>query len=114
VQPSNPAEPPDGAFYSPFPHALPSADEMNENALAEQATAVLQGQADLAQSEVDDSLDADLDPFTPRRGHAHKRAEEPPRNDEGKFICRFQNTCGGQTFERKCEWRYDCQYLDVV
>jgi hypothetical protein len=78
---------------------------MNEDALAEQAAAaVLQGRADMG-SDIDDSLDADMDSFTPRRGHAHKRAEEPPKNEEGKFICRFQNTCGGQTFERKCEWR---------
>jgi len=44
--------------------------------------------------------------FSPRRGFTHKRNEDPPRNDAGKMICRFQNTCGGLIFERRCEWRY--------
>jgi hypothetical protein len=43
--------------------------------------------------------------FSPRRGFTHKRSEDPPRNDAGKMICRFQNTCGGLIFERRCEWR---------
>jgi hypothetical protein len=48
--------------------------------------------------------------FSPRRGFTHKRSEEPPRNDAGKMICRFQNTCGGLIFERRCEWRYAQMY----
>jgi len=54
---------------------------------------------------MDDSLEGDgLDGFTPRRGHTLKRAEEPPKNDEGKMTCRFQSTCAGLTFDRRCEW----------
>jgi hypothetical protein len=53
---------------------------------------------------IDDSMDDTLDGFSSRRGHTHKRNEEPPRDDSGKMICRFQNSCGGITFERKCEW----------
>jgi hypothetical protein len=45
------------------------------------------------------------DGFSPRRGHTHKRPEEPPKNDVGKMICRFQGTCAGLIFDRKCEWR---------
>jgi hypothetical protein len=45
------------------------------------------------------------DGFSPRRGHTHKRPEDPPKNDLGKMICRFQATCAGLTFDRKCEWR---------
>jgi hypothetical protein len=44
--------------------------------------------------------------FSPRRGFTHKRSEDPPKNEAGKMICRFQNTCGGLIFERRCEWRY--------
>ena len=43
--------------------------------------------------------------FSPRRGHTHKRPEEPPKNEQGKMICKFQGTCTGLTFDRKCEWR---------
>jgi hypothetical protein len=54
---------------------------------------------------LDDSMDDTMDGFSVRRGHTHKRHEEPPRDDQGKMICRFQNSCGGVSFERKCEWR---------
>lgn len=33
----------------------------------------------------------------------HKRAEEPPRNQQGKMIC-VHAECGGILFDRKCEW----------
>ena len=46
-----------------------------------------------------------IEPFSPRRGFTHKRNEDPPRNDGGKMICRFQTTCAGITFDRRCEWR---------
>jgi hypothetical protein len=57
-----------------------------------------------------------LEPFTPqkrndapdtpssRRGNTHKRAEEPPRDPNGKILCRF-SSCAGLVFERRCEWR---------
>lgn len=43
--------------------------------------------------------------FSPRRGFTHKRLEEPPRNSNNKFLCKFQNTCASLTFDRRCEWR---------
>ncbi|KAH7384105.1 hypothetical protein DE146DRAFT_759903 [Phaeosphaeria sp. MPI-PUGE-AT-0046c] len=33
----------------------------------------------------------------------HKRAEEPPRNQQGKMIC-INSECAGLLFDRKCEW----------
>ena len=33
-----------------------------------------------------------------------KRAEEPPKNPEGKMMCKHQD-CTSLTFDRKCEWR---------
>jgi len=45
------------------------------------------------------------EPFSPRRGFTHKRLEDPPRNTQGKFLCKFQNTCSSLTFDRRCEWR---------
>jgi len=41
---------------------------------------------------------------SPRRNHAYKRAEEPPRNHDGKMVCK-QPECAGLMFDRKCEWR---------
>ncbi|KAJ4984851.1 C2H2 transcription factor [Stagonosporopsis vannaccii] len=38
-----------------------------------------------------------------RKNHSYKRAEEPPRNQEAKMICKHQE-CSGLTFDRKCEW----------
>ncbi|KAH6642134.1 hypothetical protein C7974DRAFT_460388 [Boeremia exigua] len=38
-----------------------------------------------------------------RKNHSYKRAEEPPRNDDAKMICKHQE-CSGLTFDRKCEW----------
>jgi len=47
---------------------------------------------------------ADLDDAeSSRRNHAYKRAEEPPRNHEGKMVCKHSE-CTGVTFDRKCEW----------
>jgi hypothetical protein len=45
------------------------------------------------------------EPFSPRRGYTHKRNEDPPRNNQGKMICKFQSTCSGLVFDRRCEWR---------
>ncbi|KAH7067265.1 hypothetical protein BKA63DRAFT_521849 [Paraphoma chrysanthemicola] len=38
-----------------------------------------------------------------RKNNSYKRAEEPPRNQDGKMICRHPD-CTGQFFDRKCEW----------
>ncbi|KAF1924212.1 uncharacterized protein M421DRAFT_73168 [Didymella exigua CBS 183.55] len=38
-----------------------------------------------------------------RKNHSYKRAEEPPRNNEAKMICK-RSECSGITFDRKCEW----------
>ncbi|CAI6340882.1 unnamed protein product [Periconia digitata] len=38
-----------------------------------------------------------------RKNHSYKRAEEPPKNAEGKMVCKHDE-CIGQTFDRKCEW----------
>lgn len=35
---------------------------------------------------------------------SYKRAEEPPRNEDGKYTCSHQE-CTDQIFDRKCEWR---------
>ncbi|KAF2733604.1 hypothetical protein EJ04DRAFT_513105 [Polyplosphaeria fusca] len=43
------------------------------------------------------------DALSPRRNHAYKRSEEPPRNREGKMICKYTE-CGSVMFDRKCEW----------
>jgi hypothetical protein len=44
------------------------------------------------------------EPFSPRRGYTHKRNEDPPRNAQGKMICKFPSTCPNITFDRRCEW----------
>ncbi|KAF2665194.1 hypothetical protein BT63DRAFT_443459 [Microthyrium microscopicum] len=98
-------EPPGGAFYPSSPYHNHS--DMNEDALAASAAAAVVGLGASVDSDsrLEDALDGESqDPFTPRRGHTHKRPEEPPRNDLGKITCRFQNTCAGLTFDRKCEW----------
>jgi hypothetical protein len=41
---------------------------------------------------------------SPRRNHAYKRSEEPPRNLDSKMICKHKE-CTNITFDRKCEWR---------
>ncbi|KAF2797378.1 hypothetical protein K505DRAFT_322637 [Melanomma pulvis-pyrius CBS 109.77] len=53
-------------------------------------------------SERGSSEDAD-DGGSPRINHAYKRSEEPPRNLDGKMICKH-NDCANITFDRKCEW----------
>ncbi|KAF2805584.1 uncharacterized protein BDZ99DRAFT_450218 [Mytilinidion resinicola] len=41
----------------------------------------------------------------PRRGHAFKRTEEPPRNAANKIICCHKECINlSLTFDRKCEW----------
>ncbi|KAF2025140.1 hypothetical protein EK21DRAFT_104160 [Setomelanomma holmii] len=53
-------------------------------------------------SEDHSSQDGD-DDGSLRKNHSYKRAEEPPRNQEGKMICRHPD-CTGLFFDRKCEW----------
>ncbi|KAF2190211.1 hypothetical protein K469DRAFT_682341 [Zopfia rhizophila CBS 207.26] len=53
-------------------------------------------------SEDRSSADGD-NALSSRRNHAYKRSEEPPRNREGKMICKHKE-CANITFERKCEW----------
>ncbi|KAF1846885.1 uncharacterized protein K460DRAFT_278146 [Cucurbitaria berberidis CBS 394.84] len=38
-----------------------------------------------------------------RKNHSYKRAEEPPRNKDGKMMCRHRE-CADLFFDRKCEW----------
>lgn len=52
---------------------------------------------------VDSSQDGD-DDGSLRKNHSYKRAEEPPRNEDGKMVCKYQE-CQGVSFDRKCEWR---------
>ncbi|USP82071.1 hypothetical protein yc1106_09345 [Curvularia clavata] len=51
---------------------------------------------------VDSSQDGD-DDGSLRKNHSYKRAEEPPRNEDGKMVCKYQE-CHGTSFDRKCEW----------
>ncbi|KAB2108306.1 hypothetical protein AG0111_0g2923 [Alternaria gaisen] len=51
---------------------------------------------------VDSSQDGD-DDGSLRKNHSYKRAEEPPRNEDGKMVCKYQE-CRGTSFDRKCEW----------
>ncbi|EUC29199.1 hypothetical protein COCCADRAFT_107162 [Bipolaris zeicola 26-R-13] len=51
---------------------------------------------------VDSSQDGD-DDGSLRKNHSYKRAEEPPRNEDGKMVCKYQE-CQGVSFDRKCEW----------
>jgi hypothetical protein len=50
------------------------------------------------------SQEGDDDDNALRKNYSFKRAEEPPRNTEGKLTCVHQE-CTGLFFERKCEWR---------
>ena len=56
-----------------------------------------------AHSDRESSVEVD-DVEPPRRSHTYKRAEEPPRDHEGKMICKHTD-CANITFDRKCEWR---------
>ncbi|KAF1830082.1 hypothetical protein BDW02DRAFT_508425 [Decorospora gaudefroyi] len=51
---------------------------------------------------VDSSQDGD-DHGSLRKNHSYKRAEEAPRNQDGKMVCKYQE-CRGLYFDRKCEW----------
>ncbi|KAL5114168.1 hypothetical protein ACEQ8H_007965 [Pleosporales sp. CAS-2024a] len=53
-------------------------------------------------SEDGSSQDGDEDGSL-RKNFSYKRAEEPPRNQEGKLTC-VHSECEGQLFDRKCEW----------
>ncbi|ORY04550.1 hypothetical protein BCR34DRAFT_667071 [Clohesyomyces aquaticus] len=48
------------------------------------------------------AVEDDRNSISPRRT-TFKRAEEPPRNQDGKMIC-SRPECHGNTFDRKCEW----------
>lgn len=94
-------------------------DEQPHDDGLQQDTLVPQDEADIeGDGEVDGDMDGDMDedldisldvdgiaPFSPRRGFTHKRNEDPPRNEAGKMMCKFQSTCAGVTFDRRCEWR---------
>ncbi|KAH8725915.1 hypothetical protein GQ44DRAFT_615096 [Phaeosphaeriaceae sp. PMI808] len=54
-------------------------------------------------SEDRSSLDRDDEDGTLRKNYSFKRAEEPPRNQDGKMLCIHQE-CAGISFDRKCEW----------
>jgi hypothetical protein len=108
-----------GGYYTTLPY-MPNpemSDPMVEEELA--AAAVLKAHnsansVELTQqphqnssvtADGDDIGQENIEPFAPRRGYTHKRAEEPPKNEQGKMTCKFQTTCAGVTFDRKCEWR---------
>lgn len=55
------------------------------------------------QSEDASSQDGD-DAMSPRRNNTYKRSEEPPRDWQGRMICKHTE-CASITFDRKCEWR---------
>jgi len=93
-----------GAF--PYPRYPPAMTDTT-NELDGPPTAQMQPIGPKGASEEPESpVDIDNSGFSPRRGFTHKRAEDPPRNGEGKMVCKFTNTCGGLIFERRCEWRY--------
>lgn len=54
-------------------------------------------------SEDHSSQDGD-DDGSLRKNYSYKRSEDPPRNPDGKMICRHPD-CVGLLFDRKCEWR---------
>ncbi|KAI1676360.1 hypothetical protein KJE20_14063 [Pyrenophora tritici-repentis] len=51
---------------------------------------------------IDSPQDGD-DDGSLRKNHSYKRIEEPPRNEDGKIVCKYQK-CQGTSFDRKCEW----------
>jgi hypothetical protein len=57
------------------------------------------GEEDAADSSGDHSDDESR-----QKNHSYKRAEEPPRNKDGKMVCKYQ-ICRGTFFDQKCEWR---------
>jgi hypothetical protein len=95
-------------FYSPFEMSdteqqelaavSASAQDVAQNALASTAELVPRHMSVDSQGE-------DFEPFSPKRGYTHKRNEEPPKNDDGKMVCKYQKTqCPQAVFDRKCEW----------
>jgi hypothetical protein len=86
---------------------------MDNNAVAGSAAAGLdsRGLGD-SQNHPETSLRAEGDishaatgPFFTRLDLTDKQDEDPPRNSQGKLICRFQNICPELAFDRKREWR---------
>ena len=52
-------------------------------------------------------------PDSPAGSRAFKRGD-PPQNQDGKYICEYDPACGGQTFDRKCEWRWVQSIDDII
>lgn len=42
--------------------------------------------------------------YSPRGSRAFKR-DDPPKNDNGKYLCEYSEDCRELIFDRKCEWR---------
>jgi hypothetical protein len=67
---------------------------------------IRQPSKDTSSQESDDSRSS------PRKNHACKRAEELPRNQKNKMICRHSE-CTNIIFDRKCEWRHVYRLLHM-
>ena len=52
---------------------------------------------------MDSSQDSDDDGQL-RKNYNYKRTEEPPHNEDGKMVCKYEE-CRDTFFGRKCEWR---------
>ncbi|KAL1606370.1 hypothetical protein SLS60_003772 [Paraconiothyrium brasiliense] len=73
------------------PLLSPAEDHRRYSVASSQAGAPTRQQSEDASSQGDpDDLDS------PRRNHAYKRSEEPPKNHDGKMICKHSE-CAGQT-----------------
>lgn len=42
--------------------------------------------------------------YSPRGSRAFKR-DDPPKNENGKYVCDYSEDCREFAFDRKCEWR---------
>ena len=40
-----------------------------------------------------------------QRSNTTQYRPDPPKNNDGKYICTVSTDCAGQTFDRKCEWK---------
>jgi hypothetical protein len=85
---------------------------MNDNTVAESTTAGLHsrgldnsGGHPEARLRTEGDIDQTVGPFFTRMDLTCKQAEDPPRNSQGKLICRFQDICPELAFDRKREWR---------
>jgi hypothetical protein len=59
---------------------------------------------DHGEEDAADSSGNHSDDESRQKNHSYKRAEEPPRNEDGKMVCKYQE-CRGTSFDRRCEWR---------